>query len=157
MVGCEKNEALDGTPDILPLNLEGLTWSHTRADLNGERYIDSVIVHYDEILGYDSVSHTFLIDNEAGERIRDVWFPTSGIGFIFALDSTLIYKAYFVPGYSSMALFNEVCVEPYSYRNKYRFNLGYPGPDYYTGDDPRNDHRIIERLKVDGKLIEIDK
>ena len=55
-----------------------------------------------------------------------------------------------------MALFNKVCVEPYSYDNGYRFNLGYPGPDYYTGDDPRNDHRIIERLFLDKKLIEIE-
>jgi hypothetical protein len=35
--------------------------------------------------------------------------------------------------------------------------IGYPGSDYYTGHDPRNDYRIISRLKNDKKLIEIEK
>lgn len=156
LLSCETSEPLISDSEIESLSVEGLTWSQIRQDDNQNLYVDSVIVSYSEIIGYDSSSYTYLLENSAGERIRAVLFPTSGVRFGIAIDSVLISTVYFVPGYSSMAINDVICVEPYSYSNKYRFYLGYHGGDHFNGEDNRNDPQIIERLSADNKLIEID-
>jgi len=155
ILGCETPESPEVIPEV-PLDLTGVTWAHINANDTGNIFIDSVIVCYDEILGYDSALHTYLIDPIAGERIRSILYPTSGSCFVVAVDSVTIYTALFFPAYSSGIAPNEICVEPYSGNNKYRFELGYPTPDLYSGEDPRNDSRIISRFKEDNKLIVLD-
>ena len=159
LAACESPESPEEIPEVIPdvpLELSGVTWAHINATDSENVFIDSVIVCYDEILGYDSALHTYLIDQIAGERIRSILYPTSGSRFVIAVDSILIYSALFFPAYSSGIAFDEICVEPFSGSNRYRFELGYPAPDLYWEDDPRNDSRIISRLKEDNKLILLD-
>lgn len=110
------------------------------------------IVNYDEILGYDSTLHVFLLNDKAKERILN--YSTSS--FAVAVDGTVVYMASFIPGYSSISCFECIRIEPFSADNKYAVELGYPGGDGFTGVDNRNDERIIEVLKRDNKLISID-
>jgi len=156
ILGCETPESPEVIPEV-PLDLTGVTWAHINANDTGDIVIDSVIVCYDEILGYDSALHTYLIDQTAGERIRSILYPTSGKRFVVAVDSVIIFSALFFPAYSSMTVpTGSIAVEPFSGSNKYRFESGYPSPDLYPGEDPRNDSRIIERFQEDNKLIVLD-
>jgi hypothetical protein len=145
LISCEKSDESNG-----------VTFTRVLGDTYPNYKLDGNIVNYDEIIGYDSTKHIFLIADEAGDRIRKVNYPVTPTPFAIAVDDELIYIANFIPGYSSMSCDDCITVEPYSYDNKYRIELGYPGSDYYTGPDPRNDYRIISRLKNDKKLIEIE-
>ncbi len=109
------------------------------------------IVNYDEILGYDSTSHVFLLNDKAKERIIN--YSTSS--FAVAVDGSVVYMASSIPGYSSVSCFECIRIEPFSTDNKYPVELGYPGGSGFTGIDDRNDERIIEVLKRDNKLINI--
>lgn len=160
ILGCEAPEVNpEEIPEVIsdvPLELSGVTWAHINATDSGNVFIDSVIVRYDEILGYDSALHTYLIDQIAGERIRSLLYPTSGSRFVIAVDSIVIYSALFFPAYSSSVVpTGTIAVEPFSGSNRYRFELGYPAPDLYWEDDPRNDSRIISRFKEDNKLMDL--
>jgi hypothetical protein len=37
-------------------------------------------------------------------------------------------------------------------RQVIRLELGYPGPDFFVGQDPRSDPRILDALESAGKL-----
>jgi hypothetical protein len=143
---CEKTDLL--------YNSKGITFTKVTGDFPDYK-LNGNIVSYEEIVGYDSIQHIFLLTDNAGERIRKEKYPVTPTRFAIALDGKLIYLASFIPGYSSISCNDCICVEPYSYDNKYRIDLGYRGPDLYSGTDPRNDNRIILRLKKDNKLTDI--
>jgi hypothetical protein len=147
--GCEKNESSNSS--------NGVTFTRISSEDGGDYELDGNIVNYNEIIGYDSTEYVFQLSEEAGERIRSIDYPVSPTRFAIAVDGKLIYVANFIPGYSSMSCEDCLTIEPYSYNNKYNVQLGYPGSNYFSGIDPRNDKRIILRLKRDNKLIDIDK
>jgi hypothetical protein len=147
--GCEKNESTNG--------LNGVTFTGISSEEGGDFELDGNIVNYNEIIGYDSTDYIFLLSEEAGERIRIKDYPVSPTRFAIAVDGILIYVANFIPGYSSMSCEDCLTIEPYSYDNKYSVELGYPGSNFFSGIDSRNDKRIILRLQRDNKLIDIDK
>lgn len=152
--GCKKNDSIENVTDP-ELSIEGITWSQFIVDINNEFIVDSVIVEYGEILGYDSTNHIFLLAENAGDRIRENQYPASGRSFSIALDGEVIYTLKFMPGYSSMILTDIVCVEPYSLDNSYEVKLGYPSDEYFTESDPRNNERIISKLIADDKLMSV--
>lgn len=141
---CEKDKP---KPD-----LSGVTFTSVKSIKPPYKLINN-IVEYKEILGYDSTEYVFILSEEAGERIRKVQYPVSPTPFAIALDGEVIYIANFIPGYSSMSCETCITMEPYSADNKFRMVLGYPGSDYFTGPDPRNDTRLITRFNNDSKLI----
>jgi hypothetical protein len=147
-LSCEKYDSL--------YDLNGVTFTKILAETYPEYKLDGNIVNYNEIFGYDSTKHIFLLSDNAGERIRKENYPVSPTRFAVAVNGELIYIANFIPGYSSASCFDCITVEPYSYDNKYRVLLGYPTSDFFSGIYPRNDTRIISRLKKDKKLFDID-
>ena len=142
---CEKNNDEFG---------EGVTFTEIVDDSTNPLTLGDHLVDYAEIIGYDSSMHMFSLTDEAGERIRSQHYPVTPTPFAVAVDGELIYIAHFVPGYSSIAFYEGIRVDPFSYNNKYVMELGYPTSDLYSGTDPRNDDRIISRLEKDDKLIE---
>ncbi len=145
--GCEKDDLR---------NTSGVTFTEITNYYSSSINFGNNLVEYNEILGYDSSKHVFSITNDAGERIRKQDYPTTPTPFAIVVDGELIYIANFIPGYSSASCYECISVEPYSYSNKYRVELGYPSSSFYTGSDPRNDFRIISRFEKDKKLIYID-
>lgn len=145
--GCERNVSLDES--------DGVTFTRIESVTGGNHKLDGNIVSYNEIEGYDSAKCIFLLSATAGERIRSKDYPVTPTQFAIALDGEPIYIANFIPGYSSLSCDDCITIEPYSYDNKFRIMLGYPGSGSFPGKDPRNDKRIIQRLKKDHKLIEI--
>jgi len=82
--------------------------------------------------------------------------PDPNFGFVVALNNEIIYRVAYIQPYSSMALFNIITLrieEP----NIVYMELGYPASsEHFTGEDLRNDLRLIKQLEKDNKLIEIE-
>lgn len=114
------------------------------------------IVSYNEIVGYDSTYHTFLLTETAYQRIISritPGFPDPGFSFDVRLNNQLIYTADFVPFYHSSSRNDIITFVPHE-PGLIAIKLGYQSPpELFTGTDHRNDSRIIEQLKKDNKLM----
>ncbi len=116
---------------------------------------DSVIIYYDEIKSYNSDTYTFTVAESCADRLND--FKNThihGTPFAVTVDKEIIYTGYFWCSFSSASV-DWVTIDPlnYSGKNQLRVSLGYPG--LFEGDyipDDRNDHRILDFLRADGKL-----
>lgn len=138
-------------------NLKGVTFNFILLESNSTYTILENIVNYDDIIGYDTANHIFQLTDEAGERIREEKYPTTPTPFAILVDGEIIYIANFIPGYSSLSCWECISVEPYSYDNKFRIQIGYPAAYYFTGEDPRNHTKILTKFTKDNKLIAIKK
>jgi hypothetical protein len=116
---------------------------------------DSVIIHFDEIISYDSDKYTFTLTENCANRLND--FKNNhihGTPFAVTADKEIIYTGYFWCGFSS-AMVDWVTIDPlnYSGKNWLPVSLGYPGiiqGDYIP--DNRNDYRLLAILREAGKL-----
>ena len=116
---------------------------------------DSVIIYYDEIISYNPDMYAFTVTERCAEKLND--FRNNhihGTPFAVTVDKEIIYTGYFWCGFSSSSV-DWVTIDPlnYSGKNQLRVSLGYPG--LFQGDyipDNRNDYRILEILRGDGKL-----
>ena len=111
------------------------------------------MAHYD--------NHFFVLDELAWKRIADEVapaFPASDFVFIVALNNKLIYKAAFIPLYKSIVDYNIITFKVQK-PNLVFVQLGYPPEtpiNMFTGQDLRNDPRLIEQLKDENKLIKLE-
>jgi hypothetical protein len=113
---------------------------------------DIPVLKYGDIIKYNPSSHTmtlrFSSDNLEVD-IRSVY----GSMFIVTLDKKPIYCGFFWPLISSATCSHVFILENWpdpdgKFSKKIIFNFS-----NISSQDPRNDARIIERLKKDGKLI----
>lgn len=125
--------------------------------INGD--LTDIIVNYDEIIGYDSTKYIFKIKDSAWNRLNDKIKPISPdpkFTINIALDNQIKYTARYVPGYYSSSI-NDIITFRLWEPGLVYIILGYEsGPNSFKGKDLRNDSRILNRLKVDNKLIKID-
>jgi hypothetical protein len=121
--------------------------------------ISDIIVKYDEIIGYDSTKYIFRVNESAWNRLKDEISPSSPdphFGFDVALNNQIIYTAKYIPGYYSMS-YHDIVTFMLAESNLVYMTLGYPhSPVLFTGEDLRNDLKLINQLKKDNKLIEIE-
>lgn len=112
------------------------------------------IVKYADFVSYDSNLHEFKITSDAAETIKNLEHSVHGLPFAIKANNELIYTGYFWPSYSSV-LCTWVTIDPLmvEYSQSLVVNIGYPGSyvSYFT-PDKRNDARIINIFKRDGKL-----
>lgn len=71
-------------------------------------------VTYNEIIGYDSSTHVFLLTENTKARIQD----TPNRAFAVAVDGVQIYKVNLIPGYTSASCNQCIRMEPFSLNNK---------------------------------------
>lgn len=149
---CEKDET-DNNID------NGITFLQFDIESNSETNATITFVQYDEIVGYDSIKNAFVLKEPAWEKIKMGIAPVSpdpNFGFIVALNNESIYSAAYIQPYSSMARFDIITLrieEP----NMVYMELGYPAsPEHFSGEDLRNDLRLINQLEKDNKLIVLE-
>lgn len=143
MMGCQKDDKSEANAGI---------------HFTKNEKISDVIVSYNEIVGYDSTRYIFRITPSAWNRLNkeiSPSYPDPHFAFGVAVDQQLIYTAKYVPGYYSSSQHDVITfllVEP----DLVYLRLGYPSsPGLFTGDDLRNDSRLIGQLEKDDKLTEI--
>ena len=116
-----------------------------------------VIVKYNEILGYDSTKCIFRVDETAWKRIHNnTSFDPPFFKLAVVLDNEIIYKATYVPGYISSSDY-DIITFMLGVPDLVYMRLGYAAsPELFTGEDLRNDVRLMDQLKEDNKIIEIE-
>jgi hypothetical protein len=120
--------------------------------------ISDVIVSYDDIIGYDSTDYVFRVKESAWNRLQNKitpMYPDPQFGFSVTLDKQIIYTTQFIPGYYSASR-NDILTFLLYEPDLVYITLGYPSSDHFTGEDLRNDERILRQMEADNKLIEID-
>jgi len=130
---------------ILPAQLAAL--SHLELE-------EKPILSEGDILSYTWATHEMTLTEEAAERLQALHPPTQGRAFAVCVDGAPIYAGAFWPGYSSQS-FDGVTIDPILVHPENpvaQIQLGYPGPDFFRGDDPRSDERIRLALAEAGKL-----
>jgi hypothetical protein len=113
------------------------------------------LITYNEIISYNKEDYTFEVNESAIDKLNeDGGLKYHFKAFAVTVDKSIIYTGYFWPAYSS-SIKQWFVIDPilYSGENKLRVGLAYP-TDAFAGtyQDKRNDIRIINVLKRDGKL-----
>lgn len=142
--------------DEIPAVENGITFRQYNPDSGNDKTSFS-IVEYEEIIGYDSVSCIFQLNDSAWERLAKKVAPVVPdlhFGFFVALNNQFIYAAAYVQPYSSFAR-RDIITFRVKEPHYVLIELGYPAvpKSEFSGTDLRNDQRLIERLKKDNKLI----
>ncbi len=135
---------------------------------NSVKLTNEAFIKYSELLSYNSVEHFFVVSDGVFERIyeNNAPFASQSSAFAVVADNEIIYTGYFVSPIMS-AIYNSLVIVPdyncdplYSpVKNKIIVDLGYPSgnPEVsanFNISDKRNDHRIIQIFRRDGKLLE---
>ena len=123
-----------------------------------------VLIAADQIRGYEWQSHTLALAPTALEMLHDKLLATgrlvTGVPFKLTVDGKPLYSGKFTSIFSSASI-DDVCIilgrkviERDLPANRLRIQLGYPGPQFFTGADPRGDERLHAALKAAGKLTQ---
>ena len=131
--------------DISPQQLAPA--SHLQLDKNP-------LLSTNDIVAYRKATHEIELTTTGYERIHGLSVPVTGLAFAVCVDGQPIYGGAFWVGYSSVS-FAGVVIDPILATQVHpviQLQLGYPGPAYFRGDDPRSDPRIMQALEQAGKL-----
>jgi hypothetical protein len=129
------------TEEVAPADLLG------EVDLAALPLQTQPLITADDILAYDVTSHTFTLRPEVAAALSLAEIPTSGLPFVLYVGEEPVYGGAFWTPLSSLS-FDGVVIEPWlpGGENAFRVSLGYPGPDFFEGDDPRADPRVLAAL-----------
>ena len=114
---------------------------------------NEILIGYKDIISYDPEAAVFTIPESlareiSGDRFQNHYYQKP---FALAIGKDIIYTGYFWSNYSSTGC-NWIVAVPLA--NQLRISLAYPGHTGQILDDRRNDSRVLEILRRDGKLVE---
>jgi RNA polymerase sigma factor (sigma-70 family) len=123
-----------------------------------------VLIGADQIQSYDWATHTLTLAPKAREELAaqlrrgERTALVTGVPFAVAVGGKNVYAGKFTTNLSSVTLPIPVIVvdaqdlEPALGADRLRIQLGYPGPTFFKGEDPRGDLRVRRALEAGGKL-----
>lgn len=157
IIGCYPNQAQETLDDepvgqfaiYLPADESMII---DTAQLSQIKLSKEPILSIDDIVSYHERTHEFKITTSAVERLNQL--DPAGKSFVVTLGSEPIYFGRFMAAYFSMSFDGVVILWPpmNEIEENLHLQLGYPGPDFFEGQDPRSDPRILESLRQAGKL-----
>jgi sulfur carrier protein ThiS len=105
-----------------------------------------------DISAYASATHVIELEPSVAELLDALELP--GRPFVVAVDRTPIYAGAFMAAYFSRSYDGVVILWPpmEGGEDTIMIQLGYPGADFFVGEDPRSDARILDALRQAGKL-----
>jgi hypothetical protein len=132
--------------DIPPAQMEAL--SHV--DIS-----DQPIISVKDIITYNAQTHEMKLTPRAFDRVYELDVPVTGKSFMVCIDKEPIYWGAFWTPISSLSFDGVTIWKPYNTQEQkiIVLELGYPSPSFYSGEDPRNNRKVLESLEKDGKLI----
>jgi hypothetical protein len=119
---------------------------------------DTPLVSGADIVSYSKETHQIELTAVAFNRLAELEVPVSGRAFVVCVGRQPVYTAAFFTPISSVSFDGVVIMKPLDAkataagRHTVQLQLGYPGPDFFSGKDPRADPEIIESLRQAGKL-----
>jgi hypothetical protein len=132
--------------DVPPSQMEAL--SHV--DLS-----DQPIISLEDIIAYDAQTHEMRLTSSAFDRVSELDVPVTGRSFMVCVDKEPNYWGAFWTPISSLSFDGVTIWKPYNTQGKkvIMLELGYPASSFYSGEDPRNNTKVLESLKKAGKLV----
>ena len=115
---------------------------------------DQPLISIKDIVSYTEETHEIELTSAGYEKIHRLKVPTNGIAFAVCLNESPVYSGAFWPAYSSQS-FDGVVIDPILISqdpSTIQIKLGYPEPQFFTGEDPRSDPILLQSLKNAGKL-----
>jgi hypothetical protein len=117
---------------------------------------DTAVLVYSDIISYNPAKYEFDFIDAAIEKVNDINQTVFGTAFAIIANDSLVYTGYFIPLYSSTGcawtIINLPLGNPQA-ESVLKVKIGYPGPQVGINiPDKRNDPRLMEILKNDGKL-----
>lgn len=137
--------------DIPPSQMEAL--SHV--DI-----ADYPVIAMNDIISYNATTHEITLTADAYDRISTLEVPVRGRSFMVCVDRKLIYWGAFWTPVSSQSFSGVTIWKPMTPQTPrvISLQLGYPSPDFYGGEDPRNNVDVMKSLEQAGKLTkQVDK
>lgn len=128
----------------------------SKMDINELSLEGEPLISSDDIISYHKTDHIIELTPSAYSRVQKV-FPmpvrVDGIPFVVCVGEERIYTGAFWTTVSSLSYEGVVIMHPWDANGTtIQIALGYPGPDFFKGDDPRSDPLIIKVLERDKKL-----
>ena len=147
-LSCSQDDIENDVIDLISITYQAMN------NINDQKLLKDKI-HYDDIIGYDSIKYAFLLSQSASDKINSYFFKAGGMPFSLEVSGDTIYSGLFFPSYSS----NTPCgyiVEPVIGSNNImvvRLDYGLCPNEI---EDNRNDPHLIERLEQDNKILELE-
>ena len=125
-------------------------------DLNELPLAEEPLIATENIEKYDWETHTIYLTDDAYQKILSVFSGSmrmSGVPFVIVSTGERIYAGAFWSLASSLSFDGVVILQPFDPAGMPLFiNLGYPSPDFFTGEDPRANPRLLQALE-DAEVI----
>jgi hypothetical protein len=132
--------------DIPPAKMEALN----HVDIS-----DEPIISVKDLITYNAQTHEMKLTPEAFDHVHELDVPVTGKSFVVCIDKEPIYWGAFWTPISSLSFDGVTIWQPYNTQGQkiIVLELGYPSSSFYSGEDPRNDKKVLESLEKDGVLI----
>jgi len=105
---------------------------------------------------YDRGTHTLTLTGDGFQKVTDLLadnFQVAGIPFVIVAKGERIYAGAFWTPLSSQSFDGVVIMDPaFTEGESIQISLGYPGSDFFTDADPRDDARLMDALDEAGIL-----
>ncbi len=119
---------------------------------------DTPLISAKDIVSYDAATHSIELTEEGLAHMEELFPETiwvSGVPFVVTVGDERIYAGAFWTPLSSLSFDGVVILQELGEEQRIlQISLGYPGPDWFTGEDPRSDQRILAALRTAKKLKE---
>jgi hypothetical protein len=116
------------------------------------------ILTSDDLVSYMPEYHAMNLTEEAYQKMLAIFsmgIPLSGVPFVIVSKGERIYAGAFWTSLSSLSVDAVVIMQPMDPAGAaLMISLGYPDASVYTGEDPRNDPRLINALEEAGLIEE---
>jgi hypothetical protein len=121
-------------------------------DLSKVELSEIPVISGDDIVAYDAATHVIELQSSVSVLLDALELP--GRPFVVTVGGTPIYAGAFMAAFFSRSYDGVVILWPPmdGSIDTITIQLGYPGPDFFSGEDPRSDARILESLRQAGKL-----
>ncbi|MCX8031828.1 MAG: hypothetical protein N3B14_00280 [Thermoleophilia bacterium] len=125
-----------------------------RVDINQLEIESEPLISSDDIVSYSKTSHSVELTEEASARLKQIFpIPVGGKPFVVCVGKERIYTGAFWTPLSSQSYDGVVILQPPdTTATVIQIALGYPSPDFFRGEDPRGDPRIMKALEEAKKL-----
>jgi len=132
--------------DIPPAQLEALSYVEIA---------DQPIISMEDIITYNAQTHESKLTDTSFERVSQLEVPVRGKSFLVCVDKGPIYWGAFWTPVSSVSFDGVTIWKPLSSQEleAITLELGYPSSSFYSGEDPRNNAKVMKSLEQADKLI----
>jgi hypothetical protein len=114
------------------------------------------LITTENLISYDWDNHGLNLGQNAYQQLLAIFsrgLPSSGLPFVILAYEEPIYAGAFWTLLSSLSFDGVTILEPMDPAGQTLYlTLGYPGEEFFTGEDPRDNSRLQQALEDAGKL-----